>query len=70
MAFINDIIINFYHPAYNSAIIIEYMVIRNRKNISIEIVCEKTKISKNIIESIESGNFNNISDTYIKLYLK
>ena len=43
---------------------------RNIKNISIDNVHEKTKISKKHIRAIETGKFNEIPSAYIKLLLK
>ena len=49
---------------------IELKKIRKSKNISIDDICEKTKLQKEYIVAIESGNFNFLSSPHIRLFIK
>ena len=48
----------------------EFKVARKSKKLSVADVAKETKIQKEYIEAIESGNFDILSPVYIRLFIK
>ena len=48
----------------------EFKTTRNSKKLSVEDVAKATKLQKEYIEAIESGNFDIVSPVYIRLFIK